>query len=1124
MYKNYDVQTRLYGLSRGTTIWRIMKLLAFFMVLGAMSANAAVHAQKVTLALKKSTLEKALLEISEQSGHHLLYNPLMLASSSPVSVNLKDVSLDEALKQCFINQPVVYTINKKTIVIQEKSHNFSKDKAIPTKQNEVVQTSISGTVTDSIGPVAGATVSVKGVSGQGTTTNEQGQFKIQIPGSKAALIISMVGYETQTIAVQGGSVLNVRLNRKSTDIEEVVVVGYGTQRKSDLTGSVASINKAQISAFPLAGTAQALQGRAPGVAVSSTNGEPGKAPRIRIRGGTSINASSDPLYVVDGFPGSTPPAPEDVESVEVLKDASATAIYGSRGANGVIMITTKKGKVGKPVIELNNSLATHKVGKRLELLNASEFASYINDTYINSGNNNIPYPNPESYGTGTDWQDLIFRTGNLLNNQLAVSGGSDNIRYYTALNHYGQKGVIINSDFRRLSGTSNMDITFSDRVKMGTRLMFNRNYLSGVRTQEAGSGTTSAGVIAAALRFEPTQGVYDANGKYTLKQVGDPHDNAVAIATERQNKVTNDLFQGNTYIELGLLKNLTFRSTLGIQISNERTGNYATKALVEGRNVGGIGSIYATKNTNLISENFLTYSQTFNDVHNLTAMAGYSYQSSRNEAWQANNRNFISDSFSFWNLGAGSSYQNAFSNLEDWLMSSFYGRLNYNFKSRYLFTVTGRYDGSSRFGKNNKWAFFPSGAFAWNVKQEPFMQSAEAISNLKIRTSYGETGNSEIGSYQSLARFSPTLTTIGGMPVNAVRPTNVANPNLTWETTRQTDAGLDIGFLDNRINLTVDYYYKKTVDLLYQVPLPIYSGFTNSLQNVGSVQNKGWEFALQTVNLNDKVKWNTDFNITFNRNKILQLPKGDIRYNSIPSHMLSTESQILREGEVVGAFFGWVFDGLYQQGDDFSAQPGKKPGDVRYKDIYGRDASNNLTEGPNGVVNADDRKVIGNPHPDFTFGFNNDLKYKNFDLNIFMQGSYGNDMLNITRMELDWMAGKGNATKNALRRWTPQNTNTDIPRANSANNPEVSSRWIEDGSYLRLKNLALGYNFTEKSLQKIGVKRLRLFFSAQNIWTWTKYSGYDPEVSFQDSNQNIGLDYMSYPNIKSFTFGFNAGF
>ena len=986
------------------------------------------------------------------------------------------------------------------------------------------QSTVNGRVTDGGSPVQGVSVTVKGVAGSGTTTNANGEFSVQVDNQNATLVFTMVGFTTQEVPLRGQSNVNVSLVSTDTDIEQVVVIGYGTQKKSDLTGSVSSVGSEKINAFPLAGTAQALQGRAPGVSVSSINGEPGRAPRVRVRGGTSINASSDPLYVVDGFPGSTPPAPEDVESIEILKDASATAIYGSRGANGVIMITTKKGKIGKPMVEFNNSIATQQVGKRLDLLNASEFGAYINDVYVNGGNNNIPFPNPESLGEGTDWQDLVFRNGNLLSNQLSVSGGSDNIRYYTAVNHYGQKGTVIESDYRRFSGTSNLDMKVNDRIKIGTRLLFNRSILNGVRTQESSSGTTAAGVISGALRFEPTQGIFDDAGNYTLKKFGDPHDNPVAAARERANEVKTDLFQGNGYLELTLLKDLIFRSTVGLQVSNQRTGNYVSKRLVEGRNFGGIGSIAAHKNTNVISENYLNYNLKINEANNLDAMVGYSYQSSRNESWQANNRNFISDSFSYWNLGAGSNYQNASSNLEDWIMSSFYGRINYNLLGRYLFTATGRYDGSSRFGENNKWAFFPSAAFAWNVSQEPFMESVEAISNLKIRTSYGETGNSEIGSYQSLARYSATLATMGGVPVNAVRPTNVANPNLTWETTKQTDAGIDIGFLNNKINLTVDYYYKKTIDLLYSVPLPIYSGYTGSLQNVGSVENKGWEFALGTTNIDRELKWNTDFNITFNRNKILQLPGGDIRYNTIPGHMLSTDSQILREGEVVGAFYGWVFDGVYQQGDDFSPQPSKKPGDVKYQDIFGRDASNNLVVGADGKINADDRTIIGNPHPDFIFGFNNDFKYKNFDLNIFFQGSYGNDMLNITRMELDWMAGKGNATKDALNRWTPTNTNTDVPRASASNNPEVSSRWVEDGSYLRLKNLALGYNVPKTAIGKIGIDQLRLFASAQNIWTWTNYSGFDPEVSFQDSNRNIGLDYMGYPNIKSFTFGINARF
>jgi len=1092
-----------------------MKLSIILILVGVLKVSAFAVAQTITLHKKEVLLGEVFQEIRKQSGYNILYTAGVIKNANPVSVNLENASVKEAMEMSLEGQSLTYKIVENNIIIAKKAES----------PKMVQDFTVSGTVTDENGNrLTGVSIGVKGVANRGTSTNETGSFTLAVPPN-SILVASYVGFQNQEIRVNSNqSNLTITLKQDEEELEEVVVIGYGTQRKSDLTGAVSSVSSKELSAYPVAGAAQALQGRAAGVSVTSTNGEPGKAPRVRVRGGTSINASSEPLYVVDGFAGSVAPPAEDVASIEILKDASATAIYGSRGANGVIMITTKKGRSGKPVVEFNNSYSFQQIGKKLDLLNGQEFAEYINEIYVNSGKTEIPYPNPPSYGAGTDWQDLIFREGALFNNQLSISGGSDDIRYYTSLSHFDQKGTIINSDFNRLSGTANLDIKVSDRVKAGTRMFFIRNTLDGVRTQESSSGTTGAGVVSGALRFDPIQGVYDENGDYTLKQVGDPHDNPIAIANERENQTVTDLFQGNAFGEIELLQGLKFRSTLGVQISNQRQGSYVSTKLIEGRNTNGTGSINSHKNTNIINENFLTYTTTINDDHNLEALGGYSYQTSRNESWTASNRDFISDSFSYWNLGGGSNYQNAASELTDWIMSSFYGRLNYNYKGKYYATVTGRYDGSSRFGNNNKWAFFPSGALAWNISQEPFMQPVEAISNLKLRASYGETGNTEIGSYQSLARFSSTLSTIDGVPVNAVRPTNVANENLTWETTKQIDAGLDIGFLQGRVNLAVDYYHKKTIDLLYEVPLPIYSGYTTSLQNIGSVQNKGWEFTLSTNNLNGNFTWNSDFNITFNRNKILSLPGGDIPYNTIPGHMLSTDSQMLRVGEVVGAFYGWIFDGLYQEGDDFSAQPSKKPGEVKYRDIYGRDSDNNLTVGPDGVVNADDRTIIGNPHPDFTYGFNNSFTYKSFDLNVFFQGSQGNDMLNITRMELDWMAGKGNATKDALNRWTPQNTNTDVPRASASNNPEVSSRWVENGSYLRLKNITLGYNFPKLKLGQLNINSLRLYASAQNILTITNYTGYDPEVSFQDSNRNVGLDYMGYPNVKSFTLGLNIGF
>jgi TonB-linked SusC/RagA family outer membrane protein len=963
---------------------------------------------------------------------------------------------------------------------------------------------------------------VKGGAG-GTVTNGSGEFLLSVPDANARLSFSFVRFLTKEVALDGKTELMVQLQPDVEALEEVVVVGYGTQKKSDLTGSVASVTSAEVNAYPAIDATQAMQGRATGVMVTSSNGEPGAASRIRIRGGTSINASSEPLYVVDGFAGAAPPPPGDIASIEILKDASSTAIYGSRGANGVILITTKQGKAGKVKVELSTSYSMQEVGKKLDLLNGQQFAEYINEQYANDGNATVPYPNPISYGAGTDWQDEIFRTGNLQNYQLSASGGEEKLRFYTSLTYFGQKGIILNSDYKRFSGLANLDFKASDHVRVGTKMLITRTNSDGVRTQETSGGTGGTGVIGAALKFEPTQGIFDEEGNYTLSKVGDPHDNPVAVALERQNNNVNDMFQGNGFAEFAFLRDFNFHTSLGVQVNNSRNGSYVPTTLVEGRNANGIGFISANKYTNLISENYLTFNRQLNQSNGITVLGGYSYQETRGEFWQASNRNFITDGFSYWNLGGGSNYQNSTSAVGEWQLASFYGRVNYNLKERYLLTFTGRYDGSSRFGANNKWAFFPSGAIAWNVAEEPFMDFAQMLSQLKIRASYGVTGNTEIGNYRSFARFSPTLTVINGTPANAVRPTEVANANLSWESTQQTDIGLDIGFFKNRLTFTADYYYKLTEDLLFDINLPLYTGIPNSLQNIGSVENKGWEFAMNTINFDGAFAWNSSLNLSINRNKILSLPNGDIPYGTVPSHILAPASQILREGNVVGAFYGFIYDGVYQVGDDFTTESGKKPGDVKYRDINGRDENNNLTGEADGVVNNDDRIIIGNPHPDFVFGISNDFTYKNFDLSLFFQGSQGNDMLNYTRMELDWLAGKSNATTDALNRWTPTNTNTDVPRASGSNKAEVSSRWVEDGSYVRLKNLVLGYSLPAAMLSKYKINTFRLYVSAQNILTFTDYSGYDPEVSFRDSNTNVGLDYASYPNVKSYTIGLMIG-
>nr|WKN37541.1 TonB-dependent receptor [Tunicatimonas sp. TK19036] len=996
-------------------------------------------------------------------------------------------------------------------------------------QTITLEQTIRGTVTDLENGEAlpGVNILAKGTS-TGTVSDVDGNYRITIGDEVTTLIFSSIGYTTEEVEINGRSVIDLQLAPDIQSLQEVVVVGYGTVKKSDLTGSVSSVKSEELTAYPSVGAVQSLQGRAAGVQIQANNGEPGASYKVRIRGGTSINSSSDPLYVVDGFPGATLPPPEDIASVEVLKDASATAIYGSRGANGVIMVTTKRGEAGKPKIDLNTSWSIQNEVNRLDLLNGQQFAEYINEVDASVDPPRAPtFADPASFGEGTDWQDEIFRQGAIQNYQLSIAGGSDNVRYYVSGVLYDQKGIIIGSDYDRYSITSNLDINATDKLKIGANLFARRSSRDGILSQEGSGGTNNSGVVSSAFKFAPTLGIYNDEGNYTLNPIGDPSDNPVAVARERQNEETNDRLQANFYGEYQIIEDLTFKVTLGGSLENRREGTYVPTTLNAGRSVGGDGSINSNKNTDLINENYFTYSKTFGGVHDLTLLAGYSYQSFRDEYWSARGQSFISNTGLWWDLDGSSVWQRPESSLTESELSSWYGRVNYGFDGKYLLTFNARYDGSSRFAKNNKWAFFPSGAFAWNVSEEGFMQNVDPISQLKLRASYGITGNQAIGAYQSLARLGTVFSVVNGVPANAVRPTAVANDDLTWESTSQLDVGVDVGLLQDRITLTADYYHMITSDLLFELPLPEYSGYSSQLKNVGEVENKGFEFTLNSRNLVGDFKWDMAVNISMNRNKILELPAGnDIYYASNPGHILTDQTQVLREGESVGMFYGWVYEGVAQsesevldgaEGVDGEDKSGGIGGE-KFADLDG-----------DGALTNDDRTIIGNPHPDFIYGWNNTFRFKNFDLNVFFQGSQGNDMMNYTRFELDWLTGKNNATTDVLNRWTPENTNTDIPKAFAGRPARPSTRWVEDGSFVRMKNLALGYTMPAGLLQSIGVRSLRVYVSAQNLLTITNYKGFDPEVNYQssdtdDSNRNLGLDYGSYPNAKSYTLGLNIGF
>ncbi len=1076
----------------------------------ARSQDSSIEDIYVSVKLEETALKDVFKNIENQTEFSFSYNQGIIDLDEKVSISANE-SLGDVLRYLAKETKLNFKrIDGNIYVSKRKMLQSSVTETI--NSNVILQEkTITGKVTsaEDDSELPGVSVIVKGTT-IGTITDIQGNYSLNTPDN-STIVFSYVGFLSEEVLVGNQSIINLVLTPDITQLEELVVVGYGTVKKSDLTGSVAQVKAEDIAAFPAIGMLQSLQGRAAGVQVQQNNGEPGGEFKVRVRGATSINSSSDPLYVVDGFPGAVLPAPEDIESIEILKDASATAIYGSRASNGVIMVTTKRGRSGKPQISFNASFSSQEEVNRMDLLN--------NDQYTDLWEEVQGVPVPGLVGSGTDWQNEIFQTGQIQNYQLSFSGGTDNVDYYISSVYYDQKGVVIGSAYKRFDVTSNLTIRASDKLTFGLNLLVRRTDKDGIRSQE-GSGGLSGGVIAGAFTTEPTLPVFDDEGIYSISTSGDPSDNPVAIARERRNEIVNDLLQTNAYGEYAITDDLKFRVNLGANITNRREGLHYPTTLQRGMNAGGEASIFADKFTSLLNENYLTYSKSFG-VSDLTVMAGYSYQSTSSESWSTGGQSFLTDAGYWWGLDGASVFGSPGSNLTETALSSFYGRINYKLFDRYIITVNGRYDGSTRFAKNNKWAFFPSGAIAWNIADESFMDGLEKVSQLKLRASYGVTGSQSIAAYQSLAQFSPVHSIQNSNVVNAVRPTDVANDNLTWESTTQTDFGVELGLFNQRIVVVADIYNKITDDLLFSQPLPQYSGFPSLLKNIGKVQNQGFELTLSTVNFDGEFRWTSDLNFSKNRNEVLELPDGnDIRRNSFPGHMVGiSQTSILREGESAGSFFGYVYDGVYQDGE--TILPGNFDqfvGGEKFRDLDG-----------DGEITPDDRMIIGNPHPDFTWGFNNTFDYKGFDLNIFFLGSKGNDLYSFTLMELETLRGISNSTTEALNRWTPTNTNTNVPVANSTRGYVSSSRYVFDGSFVRLRNIALGYSLPKDMVNSIGMQNVRFYISAQNLLTFTDYRGYDPEVNWStdgrdDGNLDLGLDYGSYPNAKSFTVGLNITF
>jgi TonB-linked SusC/RagA family outer membrane protein len=1042
---------------------------------------------------------------------------------------VKDVQVKDVLDICMKDQPIAYRVKGQNIVIEMR--------AAPPPVTELpvaeapVNNPLSGVVTDEKGaPVPGASVVIKGTR-QGVSTNANGEFTLQNVPVGAVITISSIGFSPQEIKPGTQARVSIILKEQVGSLNEAVVVGYGTVKKSDITGAVASVNENDIKATPVTDLDRAMQGRAAGVLVTQNSARPGGAATIRVRGAGSVNAGNSPLYVVDGFPTTSinDINPADIESIEILKDASSTAIYGSRGSNGVVMVTTKRGRKGENSVNFESYYGIQSVRRKIPLLNAQQYAEFINEARVNGGG--TPYfdgsaanrPLPANVGKGTDWQDEVFRQAPIQNYQLSVTGGENKTRYAISGNYYDQAGIILNSYFKRYTLRANIDREVTSRLNVGLSMQAAYTKSNASRTET--DGGASSGVTNAAINYAPVFPVYNENGRYFRDQGplnGNLVDNPVGLANEVTDQLTTMRMLANFFAEYKIMDGLTFRTTWGADLSNYKTNYYATRQIGLGAANNGDASVTSGQGVNWLNENTLTYTRVFNTKHNFTALAGYTTQAYHNEYVTANATNFVDDFAKYNNLVTGATLRSPGSGAGDWALISYLARVNYGYDNRFLLTLTARTDGSSRFGPNNKYGFFPSGALAWRVINEQFMKEQQLVSELKVRASYGLTGNQEIGDYGYLSFISPVKYPFGNNAVLLAGGVSgsISNPDLSWEKNAQLDVGIDIGFFRNRIMLTADYYIKTTSDLLFGVNVPQTTGYSSSLQNIGRVENRGFEFTVNTVNVDQAaLKWTSAFNISFNRNKVLALDgRPEYLAGSGSGHLGIWGNNVqMRVGQPVGNFYGRKMTGIFQNKAeiDASAQKGASPGDIRYADLN-----------DDGVINDQDRTVIGNGNPDFFGGLNNTITWKGVELNFFLQGSYGNDILNFGRFDLYNLNGNNNQSADVLHRWTPTNASNEIPRANSNGGQRIlSSFHIEDGSYLRLKNVSLGYHFPAHILGKVKLSGLKVYVSAQNWATFTRYKGYDPEVSrFGSSAIDQGMDYGGYPTAKTVLFGLNAKF
>lgn len=1099
-------------------ILSIMKLTVVFLIAFSLQISASVYSQttKLSLNVQNQSIKDVLYLIENQTDFRFIYESGKINLDKKVSVQVREQSVEFVLRQLFNNEGVDYEITENNLILINPSPEQLKSAA-----QEKNRKKITGVVRDQKGePIIGANVFEKGTT-NGTVTDIDGKYSLEV-SMGSLLQISYIGYDSKEIKVGNSDVVNILLTEDTETLDEVVVIGYGTVKKSDLTGAVGSVQMKDVSQVGITSADRALQGQIAGVQVNARTGQPGESMMIRVRGSNSLAGGNEPLYVIDGMPVEKMNSdinPEDILSMEVLKDASSTAIYGSRGANGVVLITTKRGSTGEATVDYNGYIGISMLRKKLDLLEKDDYIAMVNEVSQNDGNGIVITPDQAALLPNNDWQDLVYQTALTHSHQVSVSGGTDKTKLYSSLNYMNQEGIIKGSNYNRFAIRVNGDQKLAENLSLSASVAYSYGTQNSANSNADGGGA----IAYTAMVMPPTSEVKDADGNYTTF-TGTPWGgtNPVGMSELYKNQVVNSRLLANMALNYEMLEGLTFRVNAGAEVNTASTDRYIPIGLSAGGKLDGDALKTKSSYYTIINENILTYDKKFNRNHALNLMGGITFQTYQYDELQGSGTGFLRDVYETNNLGAASNPGVPASGFNDYRMVSFLGRVNYNLMERYLFTATARYDGSSKFSKNHKFAFFPSAALAWRISEEDFMKDVDWLSNFKLRTSVGQTGNQSISPYQTFAQLGTSSPIFGnGKDVGFVL-SSMANDDLKWETTTQTDLGIDLGFFNNRLNISFDYYWKQTCDLLYNATLPPSSGYTSMLRNLGRIDNKGFEIAINTVNMKGKVNWTTNLNITSNKSIVKDLGT-DVYGNKIQQIDAPVSGGNwfpLFVGKAPFQLYGYEIEGIYQTDEEarLNGEATKKAGDYRYKD----------TDGKAGITTGD-KTIIANTQPKFTFGLTNVINWNNFEFSFLVIGSVGGDIVNEFNKSITNIGGTWNIRKDVWENhWTPENPNAKYARASASTKDylafgDPNSLWVENGSYLRFKDIKLAYTLPTQLFSGPRKPNISVYVSGQNLITITSYSHYDPEASWTSSAVN-GWDRGVYPSAKSFTLGLQVKF